>query len=217
MILGVGVQGGYGEPNMSRAASPVKPNVVVLNSEKRITLHEPSLTLTGLAAALEKQTTRTFVLEKSYRDDRTPYAALLSGTPLNRVLDAIAYVSGGRWERKGRTYTLKVPTADEVARDGVRYGAALQDLNEYLASIDVNDPTLPPSVGRCLDRFRRAMADPTIQSGSLSPFPEDAMRDWTVSAGSRGLGISWMSVTKDGDKETGNWINRSWGWGDAKR
>jgi hypothetical protein len=79
------------------------PNPVMANVEGCTTLEHPLLSLTRLAAEHGRQTGRRFVLAGPYRADKTRYAALLDETPLNRVLDAIACVSGGRWERKGNT------------------------------------------------------------------------------------------------------------------
>lgn len=216
LVFGASSQSTSGEPPGAGGIRP-DPNVVVLNSEKRINLSSPSLTLPVLAQELQKQTGRRFVIGKPYADDTRPYAVLLHETPLNRVLDASAYVTGGRWDRKGNTYTLRVPTEHETTTDSSRYGAALQALAAYLAPVDVNDPGLPPSVSRCIDRFRRAMADPSVVTGSLSLFPEENMRDWSVSTGRRGLGVSWMATTQDGNTQTGKWVHQSWGWVDEKQ
>jgi hypothetical protein len=210
VMLSVGMRVAVGDA--TRPVAKPNPNVVVLKSEKRITLERPKLTMTDLAGELSRQAGRSFVLDKPYCDDKTPYAALLARTPLSRVLDATAYLSGGRWERKGSTYRLRTPSRREMVSDATRYGATLVEILDYLSAIDGDDPSLPPEVRRPLRQFRYLMGEALQDNTALSPLPEDVMGDWKITTKPRGLDLSFTAVRVEGNKETGVTKSRSWWW-----
>lgn len=141
---------------------------------------------------------------------------IVDQVPLGRILDATAYVSGGRWERRGPLYSLRPPTPREAVTDSGRYVAALDTLGEYLATVDSDDLSLPEGVRVELANFRQEFAAATADTYWPPPVPEDVVGDWQVRSKERGLAIMFRNVDKRDDGETGTRNTWSWGWQNAK-
>jgi hypothetical protein len=164
MLMLAGTAAGFSNPD--------DPNVVVLRSERRVTVQEPALTLRQIAESLSRQTGYSFEIdERLAREERT-YGLLLSSLPLWRALSAISHVSGGVWEEDSRRFLLRPRSGVEVLRNLAHYEKAIQDLKESLESIMASDSSteLKGNPSRdAIDLFLRTARGNPLTSPLLQP------------------------------------------------
>lgn len=192
--------GASGRLAQSRDAVPPapNPNVVVLRGVKRVTLNEDAQSISQAAGAMARQTGVKLTLDKRYADDKTRYAFRLKDVPLVNVLDVIACLSGGTWDRSGRSYHLRPRTEADGALDAARMEAALWRAYDYLSDVNPKDirdyPHLPASD---LGGFRMWMDKIGTQFA-----PPESVAYWKVS-GKGGLSLSYGYRGADGKDYTG--------------
>jgi hypothetical protein len=176
-VLGASLRSAQSDP--SAGAPPSKdPNVVVLRSEKTITIREQEATLKALAEEMKRQTGYTFVLEGRYAADPARYAVFLKAVPLTRALNALGYAAHGRWSVRGRTYTLRPPDPAKPDLDPTRYEAICLRAYDLLKDIDPKDESLGKELRYNVEGFRWAMTRPREV---VPPMPSEATQDWTIS------------------------------------
>lgn len=180
-VLGASLQSAQTDPMVE--APPKDPNVVVLRSEKTITIREEEATLKALAEEMKRQTGYTFILQGRYVEDSNRYAVFLKAVPLTRALNALGYAARGRWSVRGRTYTLRPPDPANPDLDPTRYEAICLRVYDLLKDIDPKDGSLGKELRYNLEGFKWAMTRPREV---IPPMPSEATQDWTISGVSGG-------------------------------
>ncbi|HEY3268411.1 MAG TPA: hypothetical protein VGM37_15940 [Armatimonadota bacterium] len=188
-------------------AKPANPNVVILRSEKIVTLEKPSVTLAEMAKEFSRQTGRAITLDPKYQTDKTEYAFLLKGAALTRTLTAVAYLTDSVCERKGTGYLLRPISDTEKAGDITRYEAAVDTIYATLKRLPKPDPATATDddkmVARWMDLVDHGKSD-------FPPFPTDQASNWKVKAWDKGFGITYSEhVDRDGFTSE-NWRTESW-------
>lgn len=186
------------------AAKPRNPNVVVLRSERLITLNS-KMTLTEMAAALKKGSGYSFTLDPAYQKDKTEYALFLRRVPLSRVVQATGYLVDGVWERKGTAYHLRPLSDAERVSDLTRYEALIDVAYDYLRKADLEDPSLPADKRRSIRAWLDGVETRRVH---LPATPNDTMAGWRVTATQTGVSATYTD--KDPNTGLNHWKGVWW-------
>lgn len=209
LLLGVSTQLAFSLETPTAEPRAENPNVVILRSEKRVTLERNGAELKDMAVAFSSQTGYAITLDKEFADNKTPYHFLLRNVPLTRALNAVGYLAKGQWQRTKAGYHLRPLTLAERATDVTIYEAAVARAADYLSRIDPNDPSLSKdqrhAVREFLDTVQRAQTD-------FAPFPLDTMGNWNVTRSDNGIAISYRIEPDESPDGKGRWRSESWAW-----
>lgn len=155
------------------------PNVVVLRSEKRISLTRERIPLSEMAKACGDQTGRTFTLDDAFTKSEKRYSFILTNAPLASALAATARMTDATWEKRGSGYHLRPMTPEERIADPERLEELLDDVESSLKGVSEDDATLSAAQAAPLRDFRQG--DHT-GPGTLPTFVAGDASRWRVMA-----------------------------------
>jgi hypothetical protein len=150
---------------------------VVLKSDKYVTLTLKERPLPDIVEEVSAQTGQRLRTDPSLRTDLITGSVLFHRVPLLRVLNVVAYISGGAWRREGDGLTLRPRAPYEVRLGADRQRELMAEVIGYLRGVNPDDPSLPSGAGNGLRELRQA-ADPKTMLFTGSP--ETAIKDGTV-------------------------------------
>jgi len=191
-----------------QAPSPWPKNIVVLKSEKLVNLDTQNRSLPEIAADLSKQTGYSIRINPKMQETKKRFSLLTTKIPLSDVFRGISILSEGRWERSGRSYLLVPLSSGDAVSQGARVQALLEQVSDYLSTVDEKDPSLTENQRNNLVYFRRY----TNEAPNIPLFAADANSAWIVRARPKSLSISYSLEEDNGYMKKGSWGNSFMGW-----